>query len=128
MVFELVLPIPETTAQIILVLIGFIIGEWFSQLDWNYQQTDGFKNLKSDVDKMIVKTLLDIPHHWPLGALLFFFPSFTFVVPGLNFLFSTAPYAPTLMWIGVGLWTQDWRNWQHVLDRYKHEDDKKPGG
>lgn len=132
MVFEIVLPIPENTLQLILVIIGFTIGDWFSAIDYIYQQSEGFKKIKSDIDKKLAKAFFDAFHHWQIGALMFFFHTVTFRIPGTDFIFSTAAYSEIIRWIGVGIWGHDWKDWQHVLDRYKKaitgevEDPEKP--
>lgn len=118
--FDFVLPVPTATWQIILVMIGFTIGDWFSQIDYIIQQGQGFIT-KSEIDKKIIKAFFDVFHHWQIGAILFFLPglgSLTFPFLKITIDFG-APIFDALMWIGVGIWGHDWKDWKHVLDRYK---------
>lgn len=121
MVFELILPVPETTVQLVLAIIGFTIGDFFSNLDWIYQQGEGFKNLKSEIDKKIMKAFFDAFHHWQIGALMFFFHSVAIPIPGTGIVIHLAPYSELIKWIGVGIWVHDWKDWQHVIERYKKQ-------
>lgn len=116
-----------------LALIGFTIGDWFAGIDYAYQQSKAFLEM-SATDKLLAKAFLDAFHHWQIGAILFFLPTLGSIsFPGWNVTINFGGVVFTaLKWIGVGIWAHDWRDWQHVIDRYKKaltgdEDPEPPG-
>ena len=121
------LPIPTVPWEWILALMGFTFGSAFANIDYQLQQTEWFKR-KDEADQKIIKMFLDCFHHWWIGAILLYFPyDRAFTLFGYTFTLAGTFISEVLPWIGVGLFAHDWKDYKHVLERFKwYKEDETP--
>lgn len=120
---SLTIPIPIDNFQLIWLLIGMSFGRAFGKkLDYEIQQSEWFKKQPS-WRQSIIRRILDFSHHWQYGALVWLYAPL--IVKAL----SWPTLLPEVLFFGVGIFIDDIRDFQHVLDRYKSEtEDTKPPG
>ncbi len=117
---SLTIPIPVDNIQLVWLLIGMSFGRNFGKkLDQGIQASEWFTN-RNPIWQGIIKRTLDFFHHWWIGCIIWLYAHLwvRFLWPSL---------LTEITWFGVGLFIDDIRDFQHVLDRYKSEtEDPKP--
>ncbi len=120
---SLTIPIPIDNFQIIWLLIGMIFGRSFGKkLDHSFQELSWFKD-RSKFTQDMIKRILDFMHHWWIGAFIWNY------APLITATWFWPSLETEIMWLGVGIFIDDIRDFRHVLDRYKKtvEPTKPPG-
>ncbi len=120
---SLTIPIPVDNFQIVWLLIGMSFGRNFGKkLDQGIQASTWFTD-RNPILQGILKRTLDFFHHWWIGCIIWLY------APLITRLFLWPSIQLEIMWFGVGLFIDDIRDFNHVLDRYKKtvEPTKPPG-
>lgn len=107
------IPIPTTNIQLYWLLMGMLFAYSFgSKLDYEIQKTRWFKNL-IPFNKYIVKSFLDFFHHWWIGFGFFLYAE------SIALAFQQPHIVEELMFFGLGIFIDDIRDYQHLIERYK---------
>ena len=110
---SLTIPIPMDNFQTLWLLIGMLFGRTFGKkLDHSFQELPWFKDQPEFTQDMIKRTL-DFTHHWWIGCIIWLY------APLIVKLIAWPSLEMEIMWLGVGLFLDDIRDFNHVLDRYK---------
>lgn len=117
---EILLPIPETMAYLVVMLMGMAFGAAFSKIDYIIQQMQGFKD-HGPIMQAVIKMFLDFFHHWWMGALVWLYPHM--FAKWLNLWPSIIP---EMMWFGAGVFLDDFKDFDNLLRRYKKIIDPDP--
>lgn len=109
----IVIPVPLNNFQILWLFIGMIFGRSFGKkLDYELQQTKWFKD-RHPFWQGLFKRFLDFMHHWWIGAIIWLYS------PMITRRFLWSSIEMEIMWFGIGLFIDDIRDFNHVLDRYR---------
>lgn len=109
-------PIPlETLVTTVMPLVGFLLGETFSDWDKTVQEPDSFKGL-SPFSKYVVRKLMDLFHHWQTGALIMIF---SYPQAGLFSVFNWVSWL-----LGFGLLVSDIRDFENLKRRYTKQQEE----
>ena len=106
----------ETLVTTVTPLIGFLLGETFSDWDETVQGLDWFKG-SSPFRKYLTRKLMDLFHHWQSGALLMILS-----YPQMG-LFASFNW---VLWVlGFGLFISDIRDFENLKRRYATQAETK---
>lgn len=114
--FGFTVPVPTCNLELFWLLLGLLFANSFgSRLDYEIQQTNWFKKLKG-LPKFMVEASLNFLHHWWAGAGLWLYSEW----------FSNLSGVPEyiIMFFGVGVFLDDVRDYEHLIERYKDWYDK----
>lgn len=110
MALEITIPTPETLIAITYFLLGITFGSNIGKrLDQSIKYSDWFKS-QDPVVQWVLEKVLDITHHWWVGLLM---------VIHMAPLYTGDQYQ-MIYWFGWGLFADDAKDVQHLLDRYKN--------
>lgn len=97
-------PVPfelTTVSFFLLIVVGYVTRVFTKNLDEDIQKTERFKALPK-FQKLAIKKLLDLFHHWPLGwALMIWASQIANLIP----LLSLTP--GDVYWIGAAVFIDD---------------------
>ena len=114
------LPIPSGNIELIWLLIGMNFGRSFGKkMDYEIQQSKWFTG-QPVWAQGIIKRILDFTHHWWIGAILWLYAS------AITEIIHQPHLVSEVLFFGLGIFIDDIRDFQHVLDRYKTETEEKP--
>lgn len=117
---EILLPVPDTMAYLVVMLMGMGAGNAFSKIDYIIQQTKTFTD-QGSITQAVIKMFLDFFHHWWMGALVWLYPHMF-----AQWLHLWPSIVPEMMWFGAGIFLDDIRDFQHLLERYSKIVDPEP--
>ena len=111
-----VIPIPIENLQLLWAGIGVAFGRGFGkQLDQDIQNSEWYKR-QPEWFRWIFKRVLDVMHHWWIGAILWLY------APQIS-----AVFTQEIMWFGIGLLIDDLRDVPNLKRRYGNNGDDDSG-
>jgi len=99
------LPVPVTSEQLFLVLLGLSFGHAFSNFDYDMQQGKLYTGAPAWA-QWLMKRLMDFTHHWWIGYAMYLYP-------------LPLQFAEAIRWFGAGVFYDDLADYKQLLKRYK---------